>query len=68
MNAIRKHPEPKIGDAFGNVTIVALFRMRAWRYAQRAIVECSTCGVRSETYVYNLRRHTSACVKGGKCK
>jgi len=71
--ACRKHPEPKVGDRFGNVRITSLFRSRtpeglAIRSDLRARVECMTCGAGADAYVFNLRGKPPTCVKGGECR
>lgn len=62
----RKHPEPQVGDVFGNVKILALGRGDV-RLDLRAEVECMTCGARGHTYVFNLRNRPPPCTKRGGC-
>lgn len=63
----KKYPDAKPGDEFGNVRIVSVYRGTI-RTELRAVIECKTCGVRSESYVFNLRGKPNPCVKKGKCR
>lgn len=58
----RVHPEAKVGDKFGPLTVTAT-RPRAHRGRSDERVEWRcVCGRWGESYVFNLRKKKDACM------
>jgi hypothetical protein len=57
----RKHPRPKVGDAFGCYVVTALDPDGV-----RIVIQCS-CGTESIVYPYNLRRRRGVCIHVRRC-